>query len=117
MSMFAHDHTPQVDATAAVALFHEGAVLIDVREPDEWQAGHAPQAIHIPLGELGAQISRMSTDHPLVIICRSGRRSDLATAALRTAGYDAYNFSGGMQAWHQAGGDIVTADGTPGSVI
>ena len=115
--MFSHSHTPQVSATEAVALMHEGAVLLDVREDDEWRAGHAPQAVHIPLGQLGTEVGRLDATTPIVIICRSGRRSDHAAGALRNAGYDAYNFSGGMHAWHQAGGEVVTADGTPGSVI
>lgn len=117
MNAFGHPHTPQLPAAEAVALLKQGAVLLDVREMDEWNAGHAPQAIHIPLGELGSQVSRMDPSQQIVIICRSGRRSDHATAALRNAGYDAYNFSGGMQAWQQAGGAVLTPTGHPGSVI
>jgi rhodanese-related sulfurtransferase len=117
VNAFAHTHTPQVTAAEAVALLAQGALLIDVREDDEWRAGHAPEATHIPLSQLGAEISRVDPARQIVIICRSGRRSDHATAALRTAGYDAYNFSGGMHAWHQAGGAVQTLDGQPGSVI
>ena len=115
--MFSHSHTPQLSASEAVALMHEGAVLLDVREDDEWRAGHAPQAVHIPLGLLGQQVGQLDAGQPIVIICRSGRRSDHATAALRAAGYDAYNFSGGMQAWQLAGGAVVTPAGQPGTVI
>lgn len=117
MNVFSHHHTPQLSAAEAVDLMHQGAILLDVREDDEWRAGHAPQAVHIPLGLLGQQVGQLDASKPIVIICRSGRRSDHAAGALRNAGYDAYNFSGGMQAWHQAGGDVVTPDGTPGSVI
>ena len=117
MTMFGHTHAPQVTADQAIAMLRDGAALIDVREDDEWQAGHAPDATHIPLGQLGATVSQMDRAQPLVIICRSGRRSDNATVALRQAGYDAYNFIGGMHAWHQAGGAVIAADGQPGTVI
>ncbi len=117
MSVFGHTHTPQLTAPEAVALLQQGAALVDVREMDEWRAGHAPEATHVPLGELAEQVGRMDPARQIVVICRSGRRSDLATAALRNAGYDAYNFSGGMQAWQQAGGAVLTPTGHPGSVI
>jgi rhodanese-related sulfurtransferase len=117
MSTFGHTHTPQLSAPEAVALLEQGAVLLDVREADEWQAGHAPEAVHVPLGELASQVSRIDRSQQIVIICRSGRRSDHATAALRNAGYDAYNFSGGMHAWQQAGGAVLTPSGHPGTVI
>jgi rhodanese-related sulfurtransferase len=117
MTMFGHTHAPQVTADQAIAMLRDGAALIDVREADEWQAGHAPDAMHVPLGQLGATVSQMDQAQPLVIICRSGRRSDNATVALRHAGYDAYNFIGGMHAWHQAGGAVIAANGQPGTVI
>ena len=117
MSFLGHTHTPQLTAAEAVAMLRDGALLLDVRELDEWNAGHAPEATHIPMGELGAQIGRVDPAQPIIIICRSGRRSDHAAAALRNAGYDAYNFSGGMHAWQQAGGTVLTTAGHPGSVI
>ena len=117
MSALGHTHTPQLTAAEAVAMLREGALLLDVREMEEWNAGHAPEAIHLPLGDLAAQIQRVDRSTPIVIICRSGRRSDAAAAALRNAGYDAYNFSGGMHAWQQAGGAVLTPAGLPGSVI
>lgn len=109
--------TFDLTAGEAVEMLRQGALLLDVREMDEWNAGHAPEATHIPLGELGSQISRVDPVRPIVIICRSGRRSDHAATALRAAGYDAYNFSGGMHAWQQAGGAVLTPSGLPGSVI
>ena len=117
MNALGPTHTPQLSAAEAVAMLREGALLLDVREMDEWNAGHAPEATHIPMGELGSQIGRVDPSQPIIIICRSGRRSDHAAAALRNAGYDAYNFSGGMQAWQQAGGTVLTPSGLPGSVI
>lgn len=117
MTMFEHPHSPQVTVDQAIAMLRAGAALIDVREDEEWQAGHAPDATHIPLRQLGATVSRMDRARPLVIVCRSGRRSDNATVALREAGFDAYNFIGGMHAWHQAGGAVIADDGQPGTVI
>lgn len=108
---------PQLSAGEAVAMLRDGALLVDVREMHEWTAGHASEAIHIPLGQLGSRLSSLDRARRIVIICRSGRRSDHATAALRAAGYDAFNFSGGMQAWQQAGGAVLTPAGLPGSVI
>lgn len=108
---------PQLTPAQGMALLERGALLIDVREDDEWQAGHAPEAMHIPLDQLGVRISEVDAARALLIICRSGRRSDLAAAALCHAGYQAANLSGGMQAWQQAGGAIVASDGGPGAVI
>lgn len=110
-------HAPAVTATEAMAMLADGAELIDVREMDEWRAGRAPQATHIPLSDLGGAADQLSRTVPLIVICRSGRRSDHAVSALSKAGFQALNLTGGMQAWQQAGGFVVTDDGTPGSVI
>lgn len=117
MNAVGHSHVPQLSAAEAIGLLRQGALLVDVRENDEWQAGHAPGATHIPASELAARVSHMTRSRQMVIICRSGRRSDHAAAALRQEGYDAYNFSGGMRAWQQAGGVVLTPTGQPGSVI
>jgi rhodanese-related sulfurtransferase len=110
-------HAPQITASAALDLLAGDAVLIDVREMDEWQAGHAPMATHVPMSQLGAAAAQLHGLPRLIIVCRSGRRSDQVVGALVTAGFDAMNLDGGMQAWQQAGGDIVRDDGTPGVVM
>ncbi len=107
---------PQLDAPDAARLVAGGALLLDVREPDEWQAGHAPGAVHIPLGELGARAGELPRDTRIVAVCRSGQRSNRAAAALRQSGLDAANLAGGMQAWAAAGLDVVTDDGGAGRV-
>lgn len=94
-----------------------GAVLLDVREPDEWAAGHAPEARHLPLGRLAAEYQDLPRDAPVLCLCRSGGRSQQAAAALRNAGYDARNVAGGMQAWLADGLPVVDDRGDPGSVI
>jgi rhodanese-related sulfurtransferase len=90
---------PQVPAAEVPA----DARLVDVREHDEWNAGHAPGALHIPLGELGARYQEISTDGAVYIICRSGARSNQAAQALAGAGWQALNVSDGMFGWQAAG--------------
>ena len=107
---------PAVDATEGARLVREeDALLLDVREPDEWTAGHAPGAVHVPLRTLPA--NRPEPGRRVVAVCRSGGRSASATAALRQWGYDAVNLDGGMQAWEAAGLDVVTDEGGPGRVV
>lgn len=108
---------PGIDVSGALSVLEGDAVLLDVRERNEWDAGHAPHAVHIPLGELSEETAWMSRRHRVVVVCRSGRRSTLATAALRAAGVDALNLTGGMQAWRDAGAEIVADHGGPPSVI
>lgn len=91
----------------------EGAVLVDVREPDEWVAGHAPSARHIPLGQLGARAAEIPKDSDVYVICRSGVRSARAVQALAGAGWHALNVDGGMQGWDAAGLPMVTDSGAP----
>ncbi|HXX89013.1 MAG TPA: rhodanese-like domain-containing protein [Acidimicrobiales bacterium] len=100
----------------ASALVRAGALLVDVREVDEWRAGHAPEARHLPLGDLGARLDSLPADRRLVVVCRSGSRSVRATAALVHAGYDAVNLDGGMRAWAAAGRPVQGAGGRPGVV-
>ena len=107
---------PEVDPDEAVALAEAGAVLLDVREDDEWDAGHAPGALHMPLRRLAAEHTRLPADRRLVAVCRSGQRSELAAVALIDGGYDAVNLAGGMQAWAAHGHPVVTDAGTPGWV-
>jgi rhodanese-related sulfurtransferase len=101
----------------AVGRVDEGAVLLDVREPDEWQAGHAPDAIHVPLAALAARLDELDQGTPIVAVCRVGGRSERAAAALLQRGFDAVNLGGGMQAWVAAGLPVVADGGAPGEVI
>lgn len=91
----------------ALDLLEEGAVLVDVRERDEWRTGHAPQARHIPLGRLEAEARRLPKEVPVVVMCASGMRSRGAAAQLRAAGYRATSLSGGLAAWRTAGGRVT----------
>lgn len=108
---------PQITAEEASQQLADGALLLDVREDDEWAAGHAPNAQHLPLGRIESEVASISKDAPIVAVCRMGGRSQRAAIALRSAGFDVVNLTGGMQAWAAAGLDVVTEDGSPGQVI
>lgn len=88
------------------------AVLVDVREPDEWAAGHAESARHVPLADVPARLGELPQGAPLYVICRSGARSARAVAWLQQQGLDAVNVSGGMRAWDAAGRPMVSEQGS-----
>lgn len=88
------------------------SVLLDVRENHEWEAGHAPGAVHVPLGELSARLETLPHDRQIITVCRSGRRSALAAQQLGRHGYTVVNLGGGMTAWAAAGLPVVTVGGT-----
>jgi rhodanese-related sulfurtransferase len=106
----------QITPEDAVRLLDEGAVLVDVREQEEWQVGRAPQAVHIPLGELGSRAAELPADRKLVMVCRSGGRSGVAAESLVNRGLEALNLAGGMQAWKAALLPVVADGGVPGEV-
>lgn len=93
------------------------AVLLDVRETAEWAAGHAPGAVPAPLSRLaaGAALPPAAQGRPLVVICRSGRRSQQAARLLVQQGADAVDVEGGMDAWAEAGYPVVDRHGNDGS--
>jgi rhodanese-related sulfurtransferase len=91
--------------------------LLDVREQDEWDAGHIEGAQHIPLGQLERRVGEVPKGRTVVAVCRSGGRSERATRGLRTIGYQAENLEGGVTAWARAGLPLVSGTGAPGRVI
>ncbi|MGW1043422.1 rhodanese-like domain-containing protein [Streptomyces sp. NPDC002547] len=105
----AHQRTQSADAHA---------VLLDVREQREWKAGHAPGAVHAPLSRLAANeaLPSAAQARPLVVICRSGHRSQQATELLAARGVDAVDVQGGMQAWVAAGHPVINEHGNNGSI-
>ena len=105
-----------IDAGTANDQIEGGAFLLDVRNDDEWEAGHAPAATLVPLGQLSDRTDELPTDRRIVVVCRSGGRSGRAAEALVGAGYDAVNLAGGMQAWAAVGLPVVTDAGEPGTV-
>ncbi len=114
--MFEHPRSRDVDPKEAAGLQDQGAVLLDVREDDEWTAGHAPGALHVPLAEVGGAVARFD-GRQILTVCRGGNRSAQAATALLKAGIDVRNVAGGMSAWAAAGLAVVRGDGSPGSVV
>ena len=98
-----------------VSDLRDDAVMVDVRERNEWDAGHAPEAVFIPMGDLPSQMEALPIgDGPLPVVCRSGNRSGRVVAWLTQQGIDAVNVAGGMQAWNAASKPMVAeGDGPP----
>jgi rhodanese-related sulfurtransferase len=112
--VFERSTVPTTDVTA----LPEGATLVDVREHDEWTAGHAPSATHIPLGDVVARFGEISgAEAPVYVICRAGGRSAQAVQYLAGQGVEAVNVAGGMQAWAAAGKTMVSESGGAAQVI
>ena len=84
----------------------DDVILLDVREDDEFKAGHIPGAEWIPLGQLSSRLGELPKDKTIVAVCRSGNRSAQATEILRQNGFDAHNMQGGMNSWVQAGLEV-----------
>lgn len=96
-------------AEAAQAHATGEAQIVDVREADEWVAGHIPGALHIPLGDIGRRGSELDAGRRVIAVCRSGRRSLIAAEAFREAGHvEAASLAGGMIAWERADQPIQT---------
>ena len=106
---------PEIDVEALAAAHAEGAVIIDVREPDEYREVHAVGARLIPLGEVPERVAEVPDDEPVYVICRSGARSARAVEWLIGQGIDAANVVGGTLAWVEAGKPVLAGD-APGSV-
>ena len=99
----------QISVDEAAQLREEGAFILDVREPQEWDAGHIPGATLIPLGQIPDRLDEIPQDQPVVVVCRSGNRSGQATQFLRQSGYGlTTSMSGGMNQWAAADLEIVT---------
>ena len=90
-----------IDANTRV---QAGALLLDVRELNEWQAGHVSGAMHLPLGELATRIAELPRDREIVVMCLSGGRSQVASGILARSGFASVaNLSGGITAWVRDG--------------
>lgn len=95
-------------------------VLLDVREPNEFEAGHAPNAVSIPLGELRARVDEVPETRdggPLPVICRSGARSMKAAMFLEEQGIDVVNVAGGTGAWFDGGKPLLAENGREPAVV
>jgi rhodanese-related sulfurtransferase len=106
---------PEVSVGQVQELLDAGAALLDVREPSEWDAGHAAAAHHLPMGMLS--LDALPEGRPLLVVCHLGGRSAAAAQALLGAGVEAVNVTGGMEAWQRVGLPVVTDSGDPGRVV
>ncbi|BDX29742.1 sulfurtransferase [Mycobacterium antarcticum] len=106
----------EAQITDVPTAFDHSVVLLDVREDDEWQRGHAEGAQHIPMGDVPARIAEIDTDATLFVVCHVGGRSQRVAQYLARNGYEPLNVAGGMLAWAQAGRPVVTDDGSAGTV-
>lgn len=108
---------PSVDAASVPA----GALVLDVREDDEWAAGHVDGALHVPIGDFVARFGEVTEavadGRRAYVMCRVGGRSAQVTQYLVQQGIDAVNIDGGMQAWDAAGRPMVTDSGNPAFVL
>jgi rhodanese-related sulfurtransferase len=107
--------------TIALADLPADAIILDVREPQEWAAGHIDGARHIPMNSVPATLSHepgeLTPDARIHVICAMGGRSAQVTGWLLRQGYDAVNVSGGMHGWEDAGRPMVSESGEPPTVI
>lgn len=107
------DELRNVDVVEAVALLTAGALLLDVREIEEFESGRAPAALHIPLSELPDRLAALSKNQLIICACRSGGRSSRAGQFLLEEGFDAVNLEGGMLAWASGGESLIANHGEP----
>ena len=108
---------PEIEADDVHAAVAAGAFLLDVRELDEWAAGHAPDAVHVPMRDVPTRSGEFPRDRLVVAICRSGARSLAVAELLLADGFDVVNAIGGMRAWQSYGYDVVTDAGAVGVVV
>ncbi|MEX2447387.1 MAG: rhodanese-like domain-containing protein [Solirubrobacterales bacterium] len=95
--------TREVSREEAQGLIEDGAQLIDVRAGHEWEAGRIAGATHLPLAELSERTGELDRERPVVLYCRGGNRSTMATEALAAAGFDAAKLSDGIIGWAEVG--------------
>jgi rhodanese-related sulfurtransferase len=106
-----------VSAARARELLDDGAILVDVRTSQEWNAGHAPVARHMPLDGLDRRTGSLSQGTTVVTICKSGMRSAQAARMLAAQGHTVASVKGGMFAWQRSGGKVVAKNGREGTVL
>jgi len=101
---------PEIDVAELAKRRAEGQPVVDVRQPDEYRAGHVPGAVLIPLDQLPDRLAELPDERPLLVVCRTGSRSKAAVDFLLSEGIDAVNVAGGTQAWIESGHAIATGD-------
>ncbi len=97
----------EVDLSHFVAAHADGALVVDVREPHEYEAGHVPGAHLLPLGTLGHRARELPAGRPIYVVCQSGSRSRAAAAHLHQLGHDVRSLLGGIGGWISAGHPVI----------
>jgi rhodanese-related sulfurtransferase len=93
-----------VDPASARQLLADGAASVDVREPDEFAAGHIEGAIHVPLGSLADRVREIPDNRPVIVYCAAGNRAASALSLLeRTGRGPLFSIDGGIDAWRASG--------------
>jgi rhodanese-related sulfurtransferase len=98
---------PTTDVHAIPDVIGDDLVVLDVREPHEWEAGHIAGAVHIPLADIPARVGELDPSVRTLVVCHLGGRSARATQWLHAQGHDVANVEGGMEAWELAGRPVV----------
>lgn len=98
----------EIDTDQLATALADGAAVIDVRESDEYAAGHVPGAVNIPMGRLTARLDELDRTAPVHLVCASGNRSAAMADVLLTQGFDAVNVRGGTSAWIRSGRPVAT---------
>jgi rhodanese-related sulfurtransferase len=97
-----------VSVDEAYQMYQDGTFVLDVRTPEEWSEFHAPNTTLIPLDELAARLNELPKDQPIVVVCRSGNRSQTGRDILLQAGFDATSMTGGLNEWRDTGHPVVS---------
>lgn len=104
---------PEIGVDDLEALLASGCVLVDVREDDEFEAGHIPGARHLPLAEVPERQGEIPAAGTVYVVCAVGGRSARAVEYLRAKGIDAVNVAGGTQGWIDSGREVHRGSGAP----
>ena len=100
--------TPEIDIDRLARARADGATVVDVREPSEYVAGHVPEALLVPMGQLPSRLGELDPARPVYVVCATGNRSLAMARLLRSAGYEGYSVAGGTAAWARSGRPIHT---------
>ncbi|HSG44026.1 MAG TPA: rhodanese-like domain-containing protein [Anaerolineales bacterium] len=99
----------EISVSEAASMRDAGAFILDVRQPEEWNESHIPGATLIPLGELASRVNEVPTDQEIVVVCRSGNRSQQGRDILLQAGFEQVtSMAGGVNQWSAAGFETVS---------
>ena len=111
------NNTPSVEPENLEDLLQEGYQLIDVREQDEWDAGHYKSASHLPMGEVVDKIDNFNNEEKYIFVCRSGARSERVTNFMISKNVESYNLTGGMKKLKNFTDQIYNLEGNSGQII